>query len=72
MVSYFLIREKYIPYYEKIILEGFIMLSMILMLLFVVLLLVFAIALCAIKYLGIILIGGGLIYLGFKVLKTLF
>lgn len=48
------------------------MLSMVLMLLFIVLLLVFAIALCAIKYLGIILIGGGLIYLGFKVLKTLF
>ncbi len=48
------------------------MLSMILMLLFVILLLVFAIALCAIKYLGIILIGGGLIYLGIKVLKKLF
>ena len=45
---------------------------LLLMLLFVILLLVFAIALCAIKYLGIILIGGGLIYLGIKVLKKLF
>ena len=48
------------------------MLSLLLMLLFVILLLVFTIAFCAIKYLGIILIGGGLIYLGIKVLKKLF
>ena len=30
MVSYFFVREKYMPYYEKYILEGFIMLSLLL------------------------------------------
>lgn len=48
------------------------MLSLLLTLLIVIIVLVLAIFLVAVKYLGIILIGGGLIYLGIKVLKSLF